>query len=261
MTFLTGAHSGLGRFRHDARSVDERVSLTAVVEAIADIMEDVNRGGVVDRALASRIGGEVQVAVAAAVGTGRISSTTQLVGQQAFWNIVSQHLASTSSAYTDQQARQHLLHYMRTQANRTGADFANFVAGFRRGGGYADRAGDRDGGASLTSARFDGFSVPTRRSFRRCAVRRSIWVCIGRPTGLKFFALAVKRLNCLRARASRGRAMTVCTPLALTIITCSTSCATPSAQARMPTPSRALPPTAFASSATVIRRRSGDGVK
>jgi hypothetical protein len=94
--------------------VDERVSLTAVVEAIADIMGDVSRGGVVDRALASRIGGEVQVAVAAAVGTGRISSSTQLVGQQAFWNILSQHLASTSSVYSDQQARQNLLRYVRT---------------------------------------------------------------------------------------------------------------------------------------------------
>lgn len=52
MTFLTGiTHGRPDRFRAEVRSVDERVSLTAVVEAISDIMEAHNRGGVVDRAL------------------------------------------------------------------------------------------------------------------------------------------------------------------------------------------------------------------
>jgi hypothetical protein len=39
---------------------------------------------------------------------------------------------------------------------------------YRRGGGYAkpDRSVDRDGGSTLSSARFDGFSVPTRRLAR-----------------------------------------------------------------------------------------------
>jgi hypothetical protein len=41
--------------------VDERVSLTAVVEAISDIMEANNRGGVVDHALASRIGSQIHL--------------------------------------------------------------------------------------------------------------------------------------------------------------------------------------------------------
>jgi hypothetical protein len=88
--------------------------------------------------------------VGQAIGTGRISSGADL----------------TSSSYTDQQARQSLLDFMRRNANRTGADSANFVAQFRRGGGYADRSVDRNGGSTLSSARFDRFSVPTRRLAR-----------------------------------------------------------------------------------------------
>ena len=156
------------------------MSHTAVVEAIADIMEAHNRGGVVDRALASRIGGEVQVAVAHAVGIGRISSSTQLIGQQAFWNIISQHLASTSSAYTDQEARQNFLHYLRNHADRTSADFATFVAQFRRGGGYPDwgrdgLGGDRGlGGGSLFShASYDALETDWNPSMPHVLTERN----------------------------------------------------------------------------------------
>lgn len=198
MTFLTGITDGRpDRFRPEVRSVDERVSLTAVVEAISDIMEAGNRGGVADRALASRIGSQIHLAVAQALGHGRISSGADLVGQQAFRNILSQHLATTSSSYTDQAARQSLLDFMRRHANRTGADFANFVAQFRRGGGYADRGSDRDGAGLLTSARFDGFSgadAALLSAMRRYAIDQGLHWAADRPEILRLGHEAIRLL-------------------------------------------------------------------
>jgi hypothetical protein len=204
MTFLTGITQGRPDRQHRpvVATVDERVSLEAVVNAIADIMGDHNRFGIVDRTLASRIGREVQTAVATAIGSGRISSSSQLTSQQAFWGILVQHLASTSSAHTDQQARQSLLHYMRTQANRTAGDFAAFVAQFRRGGGYADRS-DRDGGAVLTSARFDGFSSADAASLsamRRYALDRGLYWAADRPDILHLGPAAIEALAAVNLR-------------------------------------------------------------
>jgi hypothetical protein len=140
MTFSTGlTQGGRGALIPATRSADERVSLTAVVEAVAEIMEASNRGGIVDRALAARIGSQIQTAVAQAVVNGRISSGAELLGQPAFRTILSQHLATTGSAYTDEEARLSILDFMRRNANRTGADFANFVAQVLRGGGMGAR--------------------------------------------------------------------------------------------------------------------------
>lgn len=189
-------HGRPDRHRHVPLAVHERVSLTAVVEAIADIMEAGNRGGVVDRVFAGRIGSQIHLAVAQALGTGRISSGAELVGQQAFRNILSQHLAGTSSSYTDQQARQNLLDFMRRHANRTGADFANFVAQFRRGGGYADRA-ERDAGSLLTSARFDAFSAADAALLARMrdfATRHGLHWAADRPEILRMGEEAIRLL-------------------------------------------------------------------
>jgi hypothetical protein len=198
MTFLTGiTHGRPDRQRPvPVATVDERVSLDAVTNAIADVMADHNRFGIVDRALASRIARDVQTAVAGAVGSGRISSSAQLTSQQAFWGILAQHLATTSSAYMDQEAQRSLLHYIRTQANRTGPDFANFVAQFLRGGGRADRAVDRDG-ATLTSARFDGLSATDAALLSRMrdvAIRHGLHWAADRPEILRMGEDAIRLL-------------------------------------------------------------------
>jgi hypothetical protein len=88
------------------------------------------------------------------------------------------------------------LHYIRTQANRTGADFATFVAQFRRGGGYADRS-DRDGGATLTSARYDGFSgadAAFLNAMRRYAMDRGLHWAADRPEILRMGEEAIRLL-------------------------------------------------------------------
>jgi hypothetical protein len=48
----------------EAIALSERVSLTAVIEAVSDVMEAANRHGIVDRALAARIGAQIHLAVA-----------------------------------------------------------------------------------------------------------------------------------------------------------------------------------------------------
>jgi hypothetical protein len=184
------------RARPEVLALSERVSLTAVIEAVSDVMEAANRHGIVDRALASRIGAQIHLAVAQAVGAGRISSGADLLGQQAFRTILGQHLASADSSYADQQARQSLLDFMRRHANRTSADFAVFVAQFRRGGGYADRS-ERDGSSLLTSARFDGLSsadAALLSRMRDVAIRHGLHWAADRPDILRMGEEAIRVL-------------------------------------------------------------------
>jgi hypothetical protein len=196
MSLLTGTTHGRDRYRPvTAVAVDERVSLTAVVEAVADVMEAANRGGVVDHALASRIGSQIQIAVADAMGQGRITSGAQLVGQPSFRTILSQHLATTSSAHTDQEARRLMLDFMRNHANRTGSDFANFVAQFRRGGGYGDRNTGRGSDTGATSARFDGMSGMDAATFarmREVAIKHGLHWAADRPDILRMGEEAIR---------------------------------------------------------------------
>jgi hypothetical protein len=99
-----------------------RVTVTAVTEAVIDVMKSANSGGIVDRSLAFNIAGAIRPALEKAL-IGKVGSGAELIGLSAFRNILNQHLGSPASAYIDAELRKAMQHTLEN-ANRSGSEFS-----------------------------------------------------------------------------------------------------------------------------------------
>lgn len=104
-----------------------RVSVTTVTEAVIDIMRAANPGGIVDQALAARIGGEIRPALEKALTT-KIGSGAELAALSEFRNILHQHLGNPKTAFVESETRRAMQRTLET-ANRTGSEFSSLIAG------------------------------------------------------------------------------------------------------------------------------------
>jgi hypothetical protein len=141
-------------------SLSMRVSVTMVTEAVTDIMRMANPGGIVDQALAARIGGEIRPALEKVLTT-KIGSGAELAALSEFRNILHQHLGNPKTAFVESETRRAMQRTLET-ANRTGSEFSSLVAhtGMRllpwiagessRDDGEGRRVGERASAAALT---------------------------------------------------------------------------------------------------------------
>lgn len=102
-----------------------RLSITAVTEAVVDIMREASLGGAVDHVLAARIAGQVRPGLEKAL-KGRPASGAELSALSEFRTVVGQHLASPQSAYIANETRRALERVLAT-ANRSGSEFASAI--------------------------------------------------------------------------------------------------------------------------------------
>lgn len=100
-----------------------RVTVSTVTEAVIDTMRAANPDGIIDHALASRIGGEIRPALDKALKT-KVGSGAELAGLSEFRTILSQHLGNPNSAYVEAETRKAIQRTLET-ANRTGSHFAS----------------------------------------------------------------------------------------------------------------------------------------
>ena len=108
-----------------------RVTVSAVTEAVIDTMRAANPGGIIDHALASRIGGEIRPALDRALKS-KVGSGAELAGLSEFRTILSQHLSNPSSTYIEAEARKAIQRTLET-ANRTGSQFSTAASQARLG--------------------------------------------------------------------------------------------------------------------------------
>jgi hypothetical protein len=120
------------------KSADAHLSITAVTEAVIAVMRASSPNGTADTALAARLGTLIRPQLAEAL-RGPIGSGAELVGQQAFRNILSQHLSGAPAA-NDEESRRAMRDYLLRNANRSSAEFAALVAQHLLGGGWNGRA-------------------------------------------------------------------------------------------------------------------------
>lgn len=104
---------------------ESRVSVTAVNEAVAELMRGNNPERVVDQSLAATIGGTIRSSIEKMV-KGKVGSGAELLGLSGFRTAVSQYLNSQTSQ-VDAETRKAMLHRLET-ANRTGSEFSALVA-------------------------------------------------------------------------------------------------------------------------------------
>src|SRR4051794_35769200 len=110
---------------HHSPSDEPRVSVTAVNEAVAELMRGDNPERVVDQSLAATIGGTIRPSIEKMV-KGKVGSGAELLGLSGFRAAVTQYLNSQASQL-DAETRKAMLHRLET-ANRTGSDFSALVA-------------------------------------------------------------------------------------------------------------------------------------
>src|ERR1043165_9960202 len=103
-----------------------RVTVSTITEAVIDVMKAATPGGIVDQALAGRIGGEISPALEKAL-TSPVGSGAELSGLAVFRNILSQHLSTPASAYVEAETRKAMQRTLET-ANRTGSEFSSLMA-------------------------------------------------------------------------------------------------------------------------------------
>ncbi len=165
------------------------LSVEVVTEAVSAVMRASDRDGVIDQALASRIGARILPEISRTLN-GRISSGSELLGQQGFRTILSQHLSLVGQEDDTRALRK----FLRDNANRTGADFAALVAQYRRGGGWNGRmetldahADREDGAAADSSHRFDDTFLrsPAGRELQAHALRHGLGWAVDRPDILR----------------------------------------------------------------------------
>jgi hypothetical protein len=106
-------------------SDEPRVSVTAVNEAVVELMRGDNPERVVDQSLAATIGGTIRPSIEKMI-KGKVGSGAELLGLSGFRTAVSQYLNSQTSQ-VDAETRKAMLHRLET-ANRTGSDFSALVA-------------------------------------------------------------------------------------------------------------------------------------
>jgi hypothetical protein len=111
---------------HHSPSDESRVSVTAVNEAVAELMRGDNPERVVDQALAATIGGSIRPSIEKMV-KGKVGSGAELLGLSGFRTAVSQYLNSPTASQLDAETRKAMLHRLET-ANRTGSEFSALVA-------------------------------------------------------------------------------------------------------------------------------------
>lgn len=115
----------LGPSRADEPHSDTRVSITAVNEAVAEVMRGDDPHRIVDQALAATIGGAIRPSVERMVAK-KVGSGSELLGLSTFRTAVSQYLNSPASSQLDAETRRVMLHKLET-ANRTGSEFAALI--------------------------------------------------------------------------------------------------------------------------------------
>ena len=119
---------GLGSFAapRDEAPHGTRVSVTAVNEAVAELMRGDNPERVVDQSLAATIGGTIRPSIEKMV-TSKVGSGAELLGLSGFRMAVSQYLTSPASSGLDAETRKVMLHKLEN-ANRTSAEFSALIA-------------------------------------------------------------------------------------------------------------------------------------
>lgn len=100
-----------------------RVTVSAVTEAVIDTMRAANPGGIIDHALAARIGGEIRPALDKVLKT-KVGSGAELASLSEFRTILSQHLGNPNSTYVEAETRKAIQRTLET-ANRTGSQFSS----------------------------------------------------------------------------------------------------------------------------------------
>ncbi len=108
-----------------------RVTVSAVTEAVIDTMRAANPDGILDHALAARIGGEIRPALDKALKT-KVGSGAELAGLSEFRTILSQHLGNPNSTYVEAETRRAIQRTLET-ANRTGSRFFSAASQARPG--------------------------------------------------------------------------------------------------------------------------------
>jgi hypothetical protein len=108
-----------------------RVTVSTVTEAVIDIIRTANPDGILDHALAARIGGEIRPALDKALKT-KVGSGAELAGLSEFRTILSQHLGNPNSAYVEAETRRAIQRTLET-ANRTGSQFSSAASQGRPG--------------------------------------------------------------------------------------------------------------------------------
>lgn len=119
------AIGGLGLSPGDEAQGDARVSITAVNEAVAEVMRGDDPHRLVDQSLAATIGGAIRPSVERMIAR-KVGSGSELLGLSAFRTAVSQYLNSPTSSQLDAETRRVMLHRLET-ANRTGSEFAALI--------------------------------------------------------------------------------------------------------------------------------------
>ena len=94
-------------------------------------MRAANPDGILDHALAARIGGEIRPALDKALKT-KVGSGAELASLSEFRTILSQHLGNSNSAYVEAETRRAIQRTLET-ANRTGSQFSSAASQARTG--------------------------------------------------------------------------------------------------------------------------------